>query len=97
MGVSKAFTGTDTEWWELVAQNKDREITKLKKELAEYESVSIGIDVGFKDATAIMIAHPDENGTYILHSKTYQPGDEEYIKLKDLIELKHKEQALRGK
>jgi hypothetical protein len=71
-------------------------LTKLEEALKlieEYESISIGIDVGVKDGTAIMVAEADKKGesVYILHSRTYFEGDSEYIKLKDLIELKKKD------
>ena len=81
------------------AQKDVKEIDDLKKELSsvamkekfsvsEYENISIGLDVGYKDNTAISIMQLEKDSAYCLYSKIFPQGSEVSIKLSDLIKQK---------
>ena len=73
----------------LLAQS--RELAEIKGKLKEYESIHIGIDVGFKDLTGISIMQIEKEQIYILYGKALAQGSEEHITLIDLIKLKRQD------
>ena len=68
--------------------DKDNEIEKLNSELKEYENISIGLDFGYKDNSAISIMQLGQDSAYCLYSKTFPAGSGKSIKLSDLIKQK---------
>ena len=65
-----------------------QELAEIKGKIREYESITIGLDIGITDNAAISIAQVNKDSLYQLYGKTYKGGDEDCIKLVDLLKLK---------
>jgi|LGVF01.2.fsa_nt_gb hypothetical protein len=65
-------------------------LDRIKGELEQYKTISIGIDFTSKERNAIVIVQVFKDHLYQLYGKTFSHNEEVSIQLKDLIEQKSK-------
>lgn len=68
--------------------NKRKRIKELEKELNEYKSISIGLDIGNNDGTAISIMQIMPDHLYCLYNQIFPCNSEKAIRLDELIKSK---------
>ena len=68
--------------------NKSKRIKELERELNEYKTISIGLDIDNNVGTTISIMQIMPNHLYCLYSQILPLGSERAIRLDELIKSK---------